>query len=70
MAWRSGEKPAGHWRIENNGRNGLVYRLYNVNGNPLLSLLKVDKSILLFTDNKGNPLCGNEDFSFTLIRTK
>jgi hypothetical protein len=45
-----------------------VIRLQPDGGLPGVSLLKIDGNLLLFLDDKGRPLVGNKDFSFTLNR--
>lgn len=68
-ALRTREYPrTGNWKIskEKNGR--FMYTLYDGTGHTFLDLLIVNENILLFTDITGNPLVGDEDFSYTLNR--
>jgi hypothetical protein len=58
----------GSWKINaNKGR--IVYELNDEKtGEPFIHLLKLDEGVLIFTDEKGNLLVGDHDFSFTLNR--
>ena len=58
----------GIWDILNkNGQE--LYRLYTNKGPNPIYLKEAGENILFFTDTKGNPFVGNENFSFTLNRT-
>jgi len=56
----------GTWRtvIGKDGR--MIYQLNDENGNGFLYLLKLNENVLIFTDEHGNLLVGNEDFSYTV----
>jgi len=64
--WRKQGGRTGNWKIEKSSKGRVFYNLYDENGKVLISLLKADGNILLFTDEKGNLLIGNEDFSYAL----
>ena len=55
----------GKWLI-NNKDGKIVYELFDENGKPFIDLLKLDDGVLIFTDEKGNLLVGDHDFSYTL----
>lgn len=58
----------GKWKIIN-GKNGkVIYQLFSETEVTPLELLLLDENVLAFTDNKGQLLVGNEDFSYTLNR--
>jgi len=48
---------------EKDGR--IIYKLHSDN-NEVLHLLKIDDNILVFTDQQGKLLVGDEDFSYSL----
>jgi hypothetical protein len=60
------------WTIIRGKDGRIIYQLNNLNNtnnrNETLYLLKLDENVLVFTDEKGNLLIGNEDFSYTLNR--
>jgi len=56
----------GKWNIINGKDNRIIYKLDDDKGKALFYLLKLDEHILVFTDELGNLLVGNEDFSYTL----
>lgn len=58
----------GKWVINKQKNGRLVYDLLDDNGKPFLHLLKLDEGVLIFTDEKGNLLVGDHDFSYTLNR--
>jgi hypothetical protein len=59
----------GRWEII--GKNGRIIYKLDIEKRPYpLYLLKADDNILFFTDAQGNLLVGNENFSYTLNRTK
>ncbi|MEJ0101316.1 MAG: hypothetical protein WDO19_01635 [Bacteroidota bacterium] len=57
--------------LENYNRknNRVIYQLNDDDGKGFIYLLKPGEQILLFTDEGGKLLVGNEDFSYTLNRT-
>jgi len=57
----------GGWTKSSTGNERIVYQLNLEEGKPLYFILP-DENILLLTDNEGNLLVGNEDFSYTLNR--
>lgn len=59
------KQQTGTWSILEEKNRNPVYRIVIADGSPYY-LLKLDENIMLFTDAQGNPLVGNEDFSFTL----
>lgn len=61
------KQKSGTWRIVTEKNGSAICRINVENESPLY-LLKLDENIMLFTDAQGNPLVGNEDFSFTLNR--
>jgi hypothetical protein len=58
----------GTWKIMTGKDGRIIYELKPDNESTPTYLLKLDDNILSFTDEKGNLLVGNEDFSFTLSR--
>jgi len=57
----------GKWVI--NVKDGkIIYELLDENEKPRFHLLKLDDGVLIFTDDKGNLLVGDHDFSYTLNR--
>lgn len=67
--WPNQGGKKGNWKIVN-GKDRIVYRLNDDNGNAFLYLLKLDENILVFTDAAGRLLIGDEDFSYTLNRVR
>jgi hypothetical protein len=67
-AYRAEGGKRGSWKInDNSGR--IVYELNDEKTRkPFIYLLKLDEGVLIFTDEKGNLLVGDHDFSFTLNR--
>jgi len=57
----------GRWLI-NNKDGKIVYELLDEAGQPFLHLLKLDEGVLIFTNEKGDLLVGDHDFSYTLNR--
>lgn len=58
----------GTWQITTGKDGRIIYELNDENGKSFLHLLKLDEGILIFTDEKGNLLVGDHDFSYTLNR--
>ena len=58
----------GKWIINTDKNGKIVYDLLDETGKPLFHLLKLDDGVLIFTDEKGNLLVGDHDFSYTLNR--
>jgi hypothetical protein len=58
----------GNWKTTTGKDGRIVYDLNDENGKPFLHLLKLDEGILIFTDERGNLLVGDHDFSYTLNR--
>ena len=58
----------GTWKIITGKDRRIIYELTPDDESTPTYLLKLDDNILAFTDEKGNLLVGNEDFSFTLSR--
>ncbi len=56
----------GKWKIVTGKNNRIIYQLNDDNGKALIYLLKLDENILVFTDEQGNLLVGDGDFSYTL----
>jgi hypothetical protein len=68
--WRQKDGRTGNWKIIT-GKNGrIIYQLNDDSGNGFLYLLKLDENILVFTDADGKLLVGDEDFSYTLNRSR
>jgi hypothetical protein len=67
--WREAGGKRGTWKIvtRNNGR--IIYQLNDENDKPFIHLLKLDDGVVIFTNEKGNLLVGDHDFSYTLNRT-
>jgi hypothetical protein len=70
LAYRQEDKFQGRWDIIKSKEGKVIYKLKPENGRYFIYLLKADDNVLLFTDHDGNLLVGNEDFSYTLNRTK
>lgn len=68
IGYRKMTMTKGHWEIiQKNDRT--IYKL-QVPTRPLpIHLLRADDNILFFTDQEGNLLVGDDDFSYTLNRT-
>lgn len=58
-------KKAGVWSIITGKDGRTVYKL-DADNNESLYLLKLDENTLVFTDEQGKLMVGNEDFSYTL----
>jgi len=58
----------GNWTINTNNAGRIVYELQDETGKAFIHLLKLDEGVLIFTDEKGNLLVGDHDFSYTLNR--
>ena len=58
----------GTWKIITGKDRRIIYELKPNNESTVTQLLKLDDNILAFTDDKGNLLVGDQDFSFTLSR--
>ncbi|MFL5789187.1 MAG: hypothetical protein ACJ748_14100, partial [Flavisolibacter sp.] len=67
-AFRKEGTITGKWIKINTVNNNSVYQLNDKTGIGLIYLMNVDDNIILFTDETGRPLVGNEDFSYTLNR--
>lgn len=65
--FRSDGGRKGRWIIVNKVGK-ITYELLDENEKPLFHLLKLDDGVLIFTDEKGNLLVGDHDFSYTLNR--
>ncbi len=62
------ENKSGNWKI-NTGKNGrIIYELDFFENRKPLYLLKLDDNNVIFTDEKGNLLVGDLDFSYSLSR--
>jgi hypothetical protein len=70
LAFRQENKFQGEWEIIKGKEGRVIYKLKPESGRYIIYLLKADDNILLFTDQDGNLLVGNEDFSYTLNRTR
>ncbi|MDB5231123.1 MAG: hypothetical protein JWN76_1928 [Chitinophagaceae bacterium] len=67
-AYKKETMTKGRWQIiRKNGRT--IYKLDTENENAVIYLLRGDDNFLFFTDEEGNLLVGNENFSYTLNRT-
>lgn len=58
----------GNWQIITGKDGRIIYLLFDEKGKPFIHLLKLDDGVLIFTDEKGNLLVGDHDFSYTLNR--
>ncbi|WP_276502182.1 hypothetical protein [Terrimonas pollutisoli] len=68
--WRKVDGKTGRWKIRSTKDGQFIYELKDENSKIFLKLLKADENILLFTDENGHPLTGDEDFSYILNREK
>lgn len=68
--WRKENGKTGRWKVQPAKDGQIIYELTDEKDKPFVKLLKADENILLFMDGKGNPLTGNEDFSYILNREK
>jgi len=66
--WRKEGGRTGTWKIIKEKDNRIRYLLLDEKGNILLTILKVDENVILFTDANGNLLVGDHNFSYTLNR--
>ena len=66
---REGTKK-GKWTIIKDKDGHIAWHLYDDQGRPFIFLQPASDNILLFSDEKGNLLTGDEDFSYTLNRRK
>jgi hypothetical protein len=57
----------GKWDISSK-EGKIMYQLYDEKGEVFIHLLKLDDGVLIFTDEKGNLLVGDHDFSYTMNR--
>jgi len=55
----------GTWTMNTEKDGRIIYKLHSDN-NEVLHLLKIDDNILVFTDQQGKLLVGDEDFSYSL----
>ena len=70
FAWRNPPK-IGKWTFTKGTKedpNATVIKLDPESSPGFLSFMKADENILLFLDQVGELMVGNEDFSFTLNR--
>ena len=68
--WREKGPRTGNWSMVT-GKNGrIIYQLNDEQGKALIYFLKLDEHILIFTDTAGKLLVGDEDFSYTMNRTR
>jgi len=58
----------GSWKIISGKDGRIIYQLISDMENASIYLLKLDENILVFTDEQGNLLVGDQNFSFTLNR--
>lgn len=70
IGYRKETMAKGRWQIITKPNGRLIYRLNSNEWVHPLDLLKGDDNILFFIDAGGQPLVGNEDFSYTLNRRK
>jgi len=66
-----GDLREGNWSIVRGPETDpttIIYRLEPASGEPALLLVKGDDNVLFFADQKGRPLVGHADFSYTLNR--
>lgn len=66
--WRKDGGRKGNWTIISGKDGRITYQLNDEKQNGFLHLLILDENILVFTDQKGKLLAGDEDFSYTLNR--
>jgi hypothetical protein len=69
-AYRKDGPKTGTWKIISGKDGRLIYQLSSNTENAFIYLLKLDDNVLIFTDEQGKLLVGNEDFSFTLSRKR
>ncbi len=55
----------GTWTMNTEKDGRIIYKLHSDN-NEVLHLLKIDDNILVFIDQQGKLLVGDEDFSYSL----
>lgn len=65
-AYRKNGGRTGTWKSVTGKNGSITYQLNDENGNSFLYLLKLDENVLIFTDEHGNLLVGDEDFSYTM----
>ena len=69
-AFRNQAEGKDKWEVLRSKDGRVIYKLHLEKQNSAIYLLKADNNILLFTDAQGNLLVGDENFSYTLNRTK
>jgi|KBSSwiS6_1023812.scaffolds.fasta_scaffold13258_2 hypothetical protein len=67
-AWEKEGGKRADWKIVEGKDGRIIYQLNDDKGNPYIHLLKLDEGVVIFTDEKGNLLVGDHDFSYTLNR--
>jgi hypothetical protein len=70
VGYRKETMAKGRWQIITDPNGRVIYRLDSDKWVHPLHLLKGDDNILFFIGTNGQPLVGNEDFSYTLNRRK
>ena len=58
----------GNWSVTTGKDGRIIYQLKDENEKPFIYLLQLDQGVLIFTDENGNLLVGDHDFSYTLNR--
>lgn len=69
LGYRKHTMKRGNWIIEKGRQGETIYVLDPEKGVAAARLWKASDNILFFIDGNGNPLIGNEDFSYTLNAT-
>jgi hypothetical protein len=59
----------GNWEMITRRDGKIFFKLY-LEDKPAIHLLKLDEGVVIFTDEQGNLLVGDHDFSYTLNRTE
>ncbi len=65
-AFRNNISTTGIVQLKKTGSGRTLYQLNNSEGKPMLHLLLLDEGVMIFTDEDGKLLVGDEDFSYTL----
>jgi len=67
-AYRRDGSKKGKWTIVKDKDGNIAWHLYDDEGRSFIFLQQASDNVLLFSDEKGNLLVGDEDFSYTLNR--
>jgi hypothetical protein len=67
-AYRAQNGKTGTWRVIKGKDDRIIFELNNDGETNYLYLVKLDEQVLIFSDDEGKLLVGDEDFSYTMNR--